>query len=98
MTAARDGITIAVRVTPRSSRDSLGPGQAPDLLAARIAAPPVDGAANDALVRLVAKAFDVPRRAVTLTSGDTARIKRLHVAGDPQALDAIARRLYGVAP
>ncbi len=52
----------------------------------RIAAAPSDGAANDALVRLVAKALGVPRRDVTLASGATARLKRLHISGDPALL------------
>jgi uncharacterized protein YggU (UPF0235/DUF167 family) len=63
----------------------------------RLAAPPVEGAANTALVALVAKAFAVPKRAVTLISGDTARLKRLAIAGNPEALAEIAASLYGGA-
>lgn len=63
-----------------------------------MAAAPVDGAANAALVALVAKRFGVPRRAVTLIAGDTARVKRLHIAGDAAALAEIAATLYAVAP
>jgi uncharacterized protein YggU (UPF0235/DUF167 family) len=63
-----------------------------------LAAAPVDGAANAALVALVAKRFGVPRRAVTLIAGDTARVKRLHIAGDAAALAEIAATLYAVAP
>jgi uncharacterized protein YggU (UPF0235/DUF167 family) len=60
-----------------------------------LAAPPVEGAANAALVPLVAKAFGVPKRAVTLIAGDTSRLKRLSIAGDPEALAEIAASLYG---
>ena len=91
---AADGIEIAVRVTPRASRDSFTAGTG-DHFAARLAAPPVEGAANAALVPLVAAAFGVPKRAVTLIAGDTARLKRLRVTGDPAALAEIAQRLYG---
>ncbi|HWU94402.1 MAG TPA: DUF167 family protein, partial [Sphingomonas sp.] len=57
----------------------------------------VEGAANAALVPVVARAFGVPRRAVALIAGDTARLKRLRVEGDPTALEDIAQRLYGGA-
>lgn len=61
-------------------------------------APPIDGAANAAVIALVAKSFGVPKRAVTIVSGDTAREKRVHVAGDPETLARIAASLYGAAP
>ncbi|RYD58048.1 MAG: DUF167 domain-containing protein [Sphingomonadales bacterium] len=89
-----DGIEIAVRVTPRASRDAFGPGT-PEHFAARLAAPPVDGAANAALVALVARHFGTGKRAVTLIAGETSRLKRLRITGDPTALAEIARRLYG---
>ena len=87
-----DGLALALRVTPRAARESLGPGTA-EYLAARLNAPPVDGAANAALILLVARAFGVPKRAVTLVAGETARLKRLHVAGDAAALAEIAASL-----
>jgi len=90
------GIEIAVRVTPRAARDAFSAGTE-EHFAARLAAPPVEGAANAALVPLIAKVFGVPRRAVTLIAGDTARLKRLAVVGDPDALAEIAASLYGGA-
>jgi uncharacterized protein len=90
------GIEIAVRVTPRASRDVLAAGTE-EHFAARLAAPPVEGAANAALVPLVAKAFGVPKRDVTLIAGETARLKRLSITGDIPALEQIARSLYGEA-
>lgn len=63
--------------------------------AARLAAPPVEGAANAALVPLVAKTFGVPKRDVTLIAGETSRLKRLSIAGDGAVLEQIARSLYG---
>jgi hypothetical protein len=71
---------------------------AEDHFAARLTAPPVEGAANAALVALVAKRFDVAKRAVTLISGDTARLKRLAIGGDPETLEARAASLYGAKP
>lgn len=83
---------LAVRVTPRSSRAALEPGRG-GVLAARVTAPPVDGAANDAVIALVAKAFGVPKRDVRIVGGDTSREKRLAIAGDADTLAAIAARI-----
>ncbi|MGK6354263.1 DUF167 domain-containing protein [Sphingomonas sp. DT-207] len=88
---------MAVRVTPRVSREALLPGTA-EHFAARLTAPPVEGAANDALLALVAKQFGVAKRAVTLIAGETARIKRLRITGETRALAEIAASLYGNAP
>lgn len=96
-TVRDDGIVLAVRVTPRSGRDALLAGTK-DHFAARLAAAPVDGKANAALLALVADRFGVPKRAVVLIGGDTARLKRLHVAGDAAALAKTAAALYDVAP
>ncbi|WP_188658539.1 DUF167 family protein [Sphingomonas metalli] len=92
-----DGLDIAIRVTPRGGRDALVAGTA-DHFAARLAAAPVAGAANAALVALVAKHFGVARRDVTLLAGETARLKRLRIAGTPAALAKIAAALYEAAP
>jgi uncharacterized protein len=89
-----NGIRIAVRVTPRASRDALLAGTS-EHFAARLAASPVDGAANAALVELVAKTFGVAKRAVALTGGDSSRLKRLTIEGDPPVLAGIAAKLYG---
>ncbi|MCW3834958.1 DUF167 domain-containing protein [Sphingomonas canadensis] len=88
---------LAVRVTPRASRDALGPGTE-EHLAARLAAPPVEGAANAALVALVAKTFGVPKRDISIEGGETSRLKRLLIAGDPDLLAQRAASLYGAAP
>jgi len=93
-----DGIVLAVRVTPRSSKEMLGRGREDGGFAARIAAAPVDGEANAALVRLVARTFGVAKRDVTIVGGDTSRAKRVAIAGDASALAGIARRLYEIAP
>ena len=91
-----DGLVVAIRVTPRGGRDAIAAGT-DEHLAARLAAAPVDGKANAALIALVAKSFGVAKRDVTLIGGDTARLKRLHVAGDAAALAKIAAALYETA-
>jgi len=85
-----------VRVTPRSSRNELSPG--PGHAVVRLNSPPVDGAANAALIELVAKQFGVAKRDVRLIAGDRARLKRLAIAGEAEALAKIAAALYQAEP
>jgi uncharacterized protein YggU (UPF0235/DUF167 family) len=84
------GLRLHLRLTPKGGRDALGPiGHDADgraHLIARVSAPPVDGAANAALLKLAAKKLGVPRRDVSLARGAAARIKTLEIAGDPAAL------------
>jgi uncharacterized protein (TIGR00251 family) len=91
-----DGIEIAVRVTPRSSRNELSPGSGH--VVARLTSPPVDGAANVALIELAAKHFGVAKREVRLIAAERARLKRLAIAGDAEALAKIAAALYQAEP
>ena len=90
--AGPDGLTVAVRLTPRGGRDGFdGIGADADgaaHLRVRVSAPPVDGAANAALVKLLAKAAGARRGDVAFVSGETARVKRLSIAGDAAALAA----------
>ncbi len=72
---------IWVRVEPRSSRDAIEGVDAQGELRVRVTAPPADGAANKAVVRLLAKALGVPKGAVTLVSGASSRHKRLRIDG-----------------
>jgi len=86
------GVRVAVAVTPRASRTELA-GVADGRLRVRIAAPPVEGAANGELVRFLAKALGVPRAAVAVAAGATGRRKTLLVQGI--AVDAARQRLGG---
>jgi len=95
--ASPEGLTIAVRVTSRGGRDAFGAGT-PEHFAARLAAPPVGGAANAALIALVARVFGVAKRDVALIAGQTARLKRLQILGDAQTLAECAASLYGSGP
>ena len=91
------GVTVAVRLTPKGGRDSIdgvetmSDGRA--VLKARVRAMPHEGAANDALVRLLAKTLGVPLRSVEITGGATSRIKRVTVVGDAAALGAALEKL-----
>ncbi|RPH69605.1 MAG: DUF167 domain-containing protein [Myxococcaceae bacterium] len=50
-------------------------------LEVRVGAPPVEGAANEAIVELLARVLDLPRRAITLVSGERGRTKRVRIEG-----------------
>ena len=77
---APGGVTIAVAASPRASRTEVA-GVADGRLRIRIAAPPVEGAANDELVRFLAKSLGVPRSAVAVTAGAAGRRKTVLVRG-----------------
>ena len=75
-----DGLTLRVRVQPRSSKDALA-GEREGALVVRLKAPPVDGAANEALARFLGKALDVAPSAVRIVSGTSGRNKLVAVSG-----------------
>jgi uncharacterized protein (TIGR00251 family) len=80
---------ITVRLQPRASREALAGLREDGVLIARVSAPPVDGKANEALCRLVAKAVGVPASRVSVVRGDKSRDKVLEVDGiDDEALRA----------
>lgn len=82
------GLDLVVRLTPRGGSARIEGiaewGGAP-VLKIRVAAPPVEGAANAALVAFLAATLGLPRSAVTLTAGERSRVKRLHLAGEDLA-------------
>jgi uncharacterized protein len=81
---------LAIHVQPRARRTEVV-GRHGDAIKIRLKAPPVDGAANDELVRFLAERLGVPRAAVTIVSGQTGRAKRIAVAG--MDLDTARQRL-----
>ena len=80
VTRSDDGVRFAVRVQPRASRSEIV-GMHGDAMKVRLSAPPVDGAANEALVELIAAALGVARRAVRIVSGASSRSKVVEVEG-----------------
>ena len=84
------GVEIDVRVIPRAGRSGVD-GARDGRLLVRLAAPPVDGAANQALIELFSALFDRPKRAVRIVAGDKSRSKR--VAIDGVTADAARQRL-----
>ena len=80
ITPTPDGVVIEVRATPRASRSGLAGVRAGALLL-RLHAPPVESAANEELVDLLATLLGVPRRAITIVTGGRNRLKRVRVEG-----------------
>ena len=85
-----DGIDLYLRLTPKAATDRIdGVETAADgrsHLKARVRAVPENGAANQALARMLGKALGVPASAVSVISGGTSRLKTLRILGDPADL------------
>jgi uncharacterized protein (TIGR00251 family) len=89
-------IQLAVRVIPRSSKPGIA-GIRDGALLVRLQSPPVEGAANNELIALLAKAFGVPRGDVAIVSGDHSKLKRVSIAIDAARRDSVLRSA-GVNP
>ena len=88
----KDGLLVFnVRVVPRASRNEIL-GEHDGTLRVRLAAPPVEGAANEALVRILAQAFNTPRDAISIVAGKSSKLKRVGVRGvSSEALLALGK-------
>jgi uncharacterized protein (TIGR00251 family) len=86
-----DEAMLQVRVTPRARRNAIGALEG-GVLAVRLAAPPVEGAANKALVVFLAETLHVPKSAVRIESGAHGRRKRVRISGltSEQVADRLA--------
>jgi len=76
----RTGVSVTVRVTPRAGKTTVA-GVRENVLLVKLAAAPVDGAANAALIVLLAEVFEVPRRDIAIVGGDRSRTKRVAFVG-----------------
>jgi uncharacterized protein (TIGR00251 family) len=87
---------LAIRVTPRSAKPGIGGwrdgADGREELEIRVAAAPADGAANEAVIRLLATAFGISRSEVPIVAGAASRHKRLAI---PFAIEEARRRLSG---
>ena len=86
---SKSGVTLKVRLTPKSSRDAIEGVEdfgGETVLKARVRALPEGGRANAALVRLIASWLDLPARSVTVAQGTKSRVKQVAIAGDTSEL------------
>ncbi len=96
------GISVALRVTPRGGRDAidgietLADGRA--VVKVRVRAIADGGEANRAVTELLAKALGVPKARVRILSGTTSRLKQIAVDGDPEKLGNALRSLTAAKP
>ena len=95
--ASADGVAVTVRLTPKGGRDAidgietLSDGRA--VLKVRVRALPMDGEANAALGRLLAKSLGVPPGQVAIVSGATSRVKRVKIVGEARSLGAALEKI-----
>jgi uncharacterized protein (TIGR00251 family) len=94
-----NGVTLHLRVTPNAGRDAIEGVLARDdgsfVRAVRVKAVPEDGKANAAVIALLAKALRLPKSAIAVTAGHTARQKTLSIDGDGPAIVAALEVLAG---
>ena len=94
-TADADCVRLTVRVVPRAKRSAVAGvveiGEGRHALAIRLAAPPVEGAANRALVAFLAEQLDVASSSVRIVAGERSRVKIVAIAGvDAAAIEQLA--------
>jgi len=89
-----DGVLLNVRVIPRAAHSSLA-GIRDGALLVRLTSPPVEGAANEALIELIASHLAVPRRHISLAAGSRGRRKRLKIVGVDAGVVASALAITG---
>lgn len=91
--AIADGVTVAVRLTPKASETAIrGIGWDTDGVArikAAVTTVPEDGKANAALLKLLAKTWKLPKTSLSIASGATSRNKVVHIAGQPDDLSRL---------
>ena len=98
-TVGADGLVITVRVTPKGGRDAidgvarLGDGRS--VMKVRVRAAPSGGAANAAVIKLIAAALGTAPGNVDVATGSTGRIKRIKVNGDPAVLAMALGKIVG---
>ncbi len=80
ITERGDGVRFTVRVQPRASRSGVD-SVIGDALKVRVHAAPVDGAANEAVIEVLAEALGVSKRAIRIVSGESSRSKIVEVSG-----------------
>ena len=92
ITPTRDGLRVAIRLSPRAKSDRLlgiiATAEGGRTVKASVTAPAQDGRANEALLQLLARAWRLPRRDFSIVAGAASRRKTVHVAGDPHQLIA----------
>lgn len=91
-TALPGGVRLAVQITPNAKKTEVV-GVLDDALKLKLAAQPIDGKANEALIKYLARTLSVPRSAVVITHGQTARRKLIEIAAPELSAAAVSAAL-----
>ena len=89
-----DAVVFGVQVVPRASRTEIV-GEHNGYLRVRVAAPPVDGAANEELIAVIAKTLKVPKSAVSIAGGHTNKLKQIRITNGKNS-ELVKTLLHGV--
>ena len=76
----KDGIIITVKVIPRSSKKEIA-GVVGNIVKVKLTAPPVEGAANEQLIELIAERFGVKKSSVAIVQGGSSKLKTVKITG-----------------
>ena len=102
LTPARDGLRVAIRLTPGAKADRVlavaATAEGRRVVRASVTAPPEDGRANEALLQLLARVWQRSRRDLAIVAGVAGRRKTVSVAGDPQDLSDRLGALIATLP
>ncbi|SDX92916.1 hypothetical protein SAMN04515617_108109 [Collimonas sp. OK242] len=91
------GVRLALQVTPNAKKSQIiGPLE--DVLKVRLQAQPIEGKANEALIRYLAELLDVPRSRIVITHGHTNKRKIVEAHGASLTADAVTRSLLALVP
>jgi uncharacterized protein (TIGR00251 family) len=91
---ARHGAAITVKVQPRARKTEVAGIMDDGTIRIRVAAPPVEGAANKALIEFLAKILDIPGKQIDIVAGESSERKLISLVGiGPDAVDAAFKRL-----
>jgi uncharacterized protein YggU (UPF0235/DUF167 family) len=98
--ATARGVRLAVRLTPRARSEHIDAG-GDGVIRVAVTTPPTENRANEALLRLLAKKWRLPRRDLSIVMSARSRNKTVHIAGDPAVLlarvGAFLKRSYGAS-
>jgi uncharacterized protein len=102
LTSGRDGFPAAIRLTPRAKADRVlgvaATAEGKRVVRASVTTPPEDGRANEALLQLLARVWQLSDRDLEIVAGTTSRHKTVSVAGDPQDLSDRLGELIATPP
>ena len=95
---AKRGAAITVKVSPRAKKTEVAGVMDDGTIKIRLAAPPVDGAANEELVTFLAQALRLPTRQIDIIAGETSERKLISLVGiSPAEVDAVFQKLLNAA-